>query len=146
MRWMFVAAVSVGAFLLLLPFLAEDAEATHVTDFATSVPDDKVGEYNTLTMTFKLPGGDMIVRNNAQISLTFPSGYDISSLGAATCAQADIDGGWLAASTSGQVVTIQRDSTGTDVMIDAPEADPFTCTYPNVRNPTTGGSSGGFGL
>lgn len=93
------------------------------------------GASSTVTVTFTTATA---LPNNGKIKVTFPAGFDVSTLSApVNCAGFD---GSYTFGVGGQIVTITRTPNGTST--GAPAT--ISCTMPTIRNPQVSGSTGTY--
>ena len=78
---------------------------------------------------------------SGKIKVTFPTGFDLTGIGAGAAAQTSV-AGTLAVAVSGQVVTITSDAGG-DIIATATAA---SVTLSGIKNPTTAGSGGTYAI
>ena len=132
-----IATVVTGTLFAAVGFFgtAHFAHAAALT--ATNVQPASLvaGSSTTVTVTFTTATA---LPNNGKIKVTFPSGFDVSTLSApVNCTGFD---GSFSFTTGGQVVTITRSANGTST--GAPAS--ISCTMPTIRNPQVSGSTGTY--
>lgn len=132
-----IATLAAGSMLAAVGFFgtAHFAHAAALTSTNVQPASLVAGSSTTVTVTFTTASA---LPNNGKIKVTFPSGFDTSTVSApVSCTGFD---GSFTFGTAGNVVAINRSANGTST--GAPAT--ITCTLPTIRNPQVSGSTGTY--
>lgn len=129
------------SFFAVLLFMAKPAYSA-LEGSSVILTDPSIGATTSITISFTLPTGVMWAASTGTIAVTFPDGFDVSSVGPAdTVGVLGLDGGGFTTDApAGQVVTATRNAVGGNIA----EGTDIKIEIKNIVNPSTAGLTGTF--